>query len=113
MLGDSVHCLFFCLVLGHCESESICAEPTRTTNAVHKVSEVWMVESALLSQRDIIVKHKVYLRHVNASSQHIRGDEAVEFLLAESINDLVALLSLNSANKHMRGDVADRLEACL
>lgn len=106
MLSNPVHCLFFCFVLGHRESESICAEPTRATNAMHKISEVRMVESAFLSQRDIIVKHKVYLRHIDASSKHIRGDETVELLLAESIDYLVALLCLDSANKHMRGDVA-------
>ena len=113
MLGDSVHGLFLCLVLGHRESKSVCAEPTCSTNAVHKVCEVWMVKAALFCERYIVVKHEVHLRHVDTSSQHICGDQAVELLLAESINDLVALLSLNSANKHMRGDVADRFEACL
>ena len=73
---------------------------------MQEVFVVWIEEAALICRWNVIVHDKIDLGDVDASRQHVRGDQCREVLLSEVVNDLITLITLEASNQDLRLDIA-------
>ena len=82
-----------------CQGQSICTKTTGSSDSVHEVSIVWVVETALLDHGHIVIDHDIDLRHIYTSGKDIGGDQCRVHSLSEVINQFISFRDLHATHQ--------------
>lgn len=99
MLDDVVQMFLVLRPVIDCQCDSLCAKSARSSNPVQV--DLWIRHRFVLEfyYRHIVVNHKLSLRHIDTSSNHIRSYQYVNVLITELLNCSITLL-LGHLGKH-------------
>ena len=89
----------FTLINHQGQRETICSKPSCSTNSVHEICVIRVVETFIVYHRNVVINNEINFRYIDSSRQYICRYERCEYILTKVINDLITLVVLQSANQ--------------